>query len=220
MSKKKKKIKKTKKAKKAVKATKAKKIKKISKPKKIKKTVKKVLAKKKSAPKIKEKLLGKIEHYFDKIAVAAISVKAPFKVGDTIHIKGHTTDFTQKVESMQIEHDSVTKVKKGDDVGIKVKDYVRDHDLVYLAPEEKAVVAKPAVIAKKAEPIIRSKPAAPKSQFIQTSIFEAGKSIQLPAPKPAAAPQVKPAPDIPKPKVEPKKEGDNNPYQEKKFFSF
>jgi hypothetical protein len=84
-------------------------------------------------PKIKkEKLLGKIAHYFDKIQVAAINVKAPIKVGDVVHIKGHTTDFEQPIVSMQIEHESVLKAKKGDDIGIKVKDYVRDNDGVYL----------------------------------------------------------------------------------------
>jgi putative protease len=87
----------------------------------------------KAKPKVKkEKLLGKVMHYFDKISVAAIQVSAPFKVGDVIHIKGHTTDFEQPVDSIQIEHESVQKVKKGDDIGIKVKELVREHDGVYL----------------------------------------------------------------------------------------
>lgn len=90
-------------------------------------------AKKASKPKVKkEKLLGKIAHYFDKIQVAAINVKAPIKVGDVVHIKGHTTDFEQTIDSMQIEHEQVQKAKKGDDIGIKVKEYVRDNDGVYL----------------------------------------------------------------------------------------
>lgn len=126
---------KVKKAKKAVKKKKAVKARKI---------VRKVKAKVQAKLKVpKEKVLGRIEHYFDKISVAAISVKAPFKVGDVIHIKGHTTDFFQRVESMQIEHQSMTKVKKGDDVGIKVKEFVREHDPVYLA-SEKDLTAKPA----------------------------------------------------------------------------
>lgn len=108
--------------------------------KKVKRVLKSKKAKVKAPAKSKEKVLGKIDHFFDKISVAALRVKAPFKTGDWIHIKGHTTDFIQKVESMQIEHDIVAKVKKGDDVGLKVKEYVRDHDLVYLASEPKETV--------------------------------------------------------------------------------
>jgi putative protease len=97
--------------------------------------VKKKAAKKPAVkkPKVKkEKLLGKIAHYFDKISVAAINVKAPIKVGDVLHIKGHTTDFDQPVDSMQIEHVAVEKAKKGDDIGIKVSQYVREGDGVFL----------------------------------------------------------------------------------------
>jgi len=209
-----------------VKKTKVKKAKKVKKLKKVKKIVKKAVKKSKpakktankitkaAAPKIKEKLLGRIEHYFDKIQVAALSVKAPFKVGDTIHIKGHTTDFNQTVESMQIEHESIQKVKKGDDVGIKMKEFVRENDKVYLAEAGKTVVAKPAPAAS-----IATAPARPKSQFVQTSIFEAGKVItprvsqSLPPVPPA--PKVEPAKAAPKPEP---KAGD--PYKEKKFFSF
>ncbi|GAI15070.1 unnamed protein product, partial [marine sediment metagenome] len=53
------------------------------------------------------------------------------KVGDTIHIKGHTTDFEQEIESMQIENEPVKEAKSGDSIGIKVKERVRPHDLVY-----------------------------------------------------------------------------------------
>jgi putative protease len=52
-------------------------------------------------------------------------------VGDTIRIKGHTTDFTQMVDSIQVEHQSVQTAKAGDSIGIKVKEPVRDHDVVY-----------------------------------------------------------------------------------------
>lgn len=75
--------------------------------------------------------IGKVASYYSSIMVAAIELKAPLAVGDKIHIKGHTTDFEQKVDSMQIEHKSVKKAKKGDSVGIKVKDRVRPNDLVY-----------------------------------------------------------------------------------------
>jgi translation elongation factor EF-1alpha len=71
--------------------------------------------------------IGRVASYYSSIMVAAIELKAPLAVGDKIYIKGHTTDFEQKVDSMQIEHKSVKKAKKGDSVGIKV----RPNDLVY-----------------------------------------------------------------------------------------
>jgi len=80
----------------------------------------------------KEKKVGDVAHYFGKIGVAAIKMKGELKVGDTIHIKGHTTDFEQVVDSMQIEHQNVEKVKKGDDLGIKVKEHVREGDEVFI----------------------------------------------------------------------------------------
>lgn len=160
------------------------------------KSVKKIKrAKPKAAPTPKGKLLGRVEHFFDKISVAAISVKAPFKVGDVIHIKGHTTDFIQKLESMQIEHQSVQKVKKGDDIGVKVKDFVRQHDFVYLS-NEKELAAKPAL------PV--------KSQAVQQSMFSDVKPIA----KPASAPAAKPIQSKPQPPAQ------TDPYGEKKFFSF
>jgi translation initiation factor IF-2 len=83
-----------------------------------------------------EEEIGKITDYFRKIEVAAIDItQGTLSVGDTIHIKGHTTDFTQVVESMQIEHENVQTAKAGDSIGIKVKDHVRDHDQVYKVTE-------------------------------------------------------------------------------------
>ena len=78
-----------------------------------------------------EILSGRITHYYDSIGVAAIEVSDYIEVGNSIHIKGHTTDFEQKVESIQIEHQTVTKAVRGQAIGLKVKDYVREHDLVY-----------------------------------------------------------------------------------------
>jgi len=78
-----------------------------------------------------EVLAGKVTHYYKSIEVAAVEISDSLKVGDLIHIKGHTTDFEQKVESMQIEHKDVVEAKKGQVIGLKVKDYVREHDLVY-----------------------------------------------------------------------------------------
>ncbi len=78
-----------------------------------------------------EKEVGKITHYFDHIGVAVVKVSDKLKVGDQIHIKGATTDFTQNVDSMQIEHEKIPEAKKGDDIGMKVKEHVREHDVVY-----------------------------------------------------------------------------------------
>ena len=79
-----------------------------------------------------EKLIGKITHVFKKINVAVLQLTdGELNIGDTIHVKGHTTDFTQVINSMQIEHDSIQKAKKGDDIGLKVDNPVHEHDEVY-----------------------------------------------------------------------------------------
>ena len=83
-----------------------------------------------------EEEIGKVSGYFGKIGVAAIEItQGTLSVGDTIHIHGHTTDLTQVVESMQIEHENVQAAKAGDSIGIKVTDHVRDHDKVYKVTE-------------------------------------------------------------------------------------
>ena len=84
-----------------------------------------------------EEEIGKITHYFSKINVGILELsKGTLKVGDTIHIKGHTSDFYQKIESMQVEHDRVDKVKQGEQVGIKVENSVRENDVVFKVTEE------------------------------------------------------------------------------------
>ena len=84
-----------------------------------------------------EEKIGVVEHFFTHVSVAAIKITAgELKVGDTIHIVGATTDFTQKIESMEIDRNPVESVKPGDDVGINVKDRVREHDVVYKVPAE------------------------------------------------------------------------------------
>ena len=78
------------------------------------------------------KLIGKVVHYFDKIEVAVIALDAPLKVGETIRIAGgESTDFSQEVESMEVEHEKIKKAKKGDEVGLKVKEKVREGYKVY-----------------------------------------------------------------------------------------
>jgi len=84
---------------------------------------------------MKEERIGIVSHYFSKIGVAAVVLEGELALGDTIHIKGHTTDFAQKIESIQIENKNVEHAKKGDDVAIKVKEHVREHDVVYKVAE-------------------------------------------------------------------------------------
>jgi hypothetical protein len=75
--------------------------------------------------------VGRITHFFSKIDVAVIELKTALKVGDTIVVKGPTTDFEQPVESMQIEHKEVLKAEAGQSIGLKVAQRVRETDLVY-----------------------------------------------------------------------------------------
>ena len=80
-----------------------------------------------------EKEVGKVSSYFTNVEVAAIDLSGALKVGDKIHIKGHTTDFEQAVKSMQINRKDVKSAKAGDSVGIKVDERVRPGDIVYKA---------------------------------------------------------------------------------------
>ncbi len=79
-----------------------------------------------------EQLIGTVTHYFSKAQVAGIDITdGELHVGDTIHILGHTSDFTQVINSMQIEHAAVESVKVGDQIGIRVSEHAREHDKVY-----------------------------------------------------------------------------------------
>jgi len=81
---------------------------------------------------MEEKKVGEVIKFFGKIGVAAIRLKeGSLKVGDNVHIVGHTTDISQVVESMQVENKDVQEAGPGADVGIKIKDRVREHDVVY-----------------------------------------------------------------------------------------
>jgi len=75
--------------------------------------------------------IGHITHFFTKISVAVIELSAPLAVGETILVKGPTTDFEQVVESMQIEHESIEKAEAGQSVGLKVEQRVREGDIIY-----------------------------------------------------------------------------------------
>ena len=85
---------------------------------------------------MKEEKIGVITHFFPHIPAGAIGLEKELIVGDTVHIKGHTTDITQKVDSIHIGSDSVEKAKPGDDIAIKTKDRVRANDIVYKVIEE------------------------------------------------------------------------------------
>ncbi len=79
-----------------------------------------------------EEKIGVISHYFGEISVAGIEIeKGKLEVGNTIRIKGYTTDFTQTIKSMQIDLQAVEVAKKGDSIGIKVSERVRGHDEVF-----------------------------------------------------------------------------------------
>lgn len=85
---------------------------------------------------MEEKAIGVVVRYFAKIGVAAIKITdGELKVGDRIKIKGHSTDLEETIESMQVEHENVDKATPGMDVGLKVKDRVREHDVVYVVTE-------------------------------------------------------------------------------------
>ena len=81
---------------------------------------------------MEEKKIGFVSNYFSNISVAAVEITdGTVSVGDTLHFLGYTTDVESRVHSMQIEHISVTEAKKGDSVGIKVAEKVREKDRVY-----------------------------------------------------------------------------------------
>jgi putative protease len=77
--------------------------------------------------------IGVVTHYFSHLSVAVLKLDpgAMLRVGDRIHIKGHTTDFGQRVDSLQVEHQPVMQVGPADDFGLKVTDHAREHDIVY-----------------------------------------------------------------------------------------
>jgi putative protease len=78
-----------------------------------------------------EEEIGRVTDYFAKISVAGIDLTSKLRVGETIHIRGHTTDLELVVESLQVEHDQVEEAGAGDKIGIKVGDRCRNGDHVY-----------------------------------------------------------------------------------------
>jgi len=84
------------------------------------------------APLAGEERVGTVTHYYSHLSVAVVRLDSgSLRVGDTIHITGHTSDFRQKVESLQIEHQNVSEVSAGQEFGLKIIEHARDNDAVY-----------------------------------------------------------------------------------------
>jgi putative protease len=83
-------------------------------------------------PTAEQQRIGVVTHYYSHLSVVAMQLKpgTTLRVGDIIHIHGHTTDFTQKVESLEVNHAPVTEVGPNDDFGLKVSEHAREHDIV------------------------------------------------------------------------------------------
>jgi len=83
-------------------------------------------------PSAQEQRIGVVTHYYSYLSVVAMQLEpgTTLRVGDIIHIRGHTTDFTQKVESLEVNHAPVTEVGPNDDFGLKVIGHAREHDIV------------------------------------------------------------------------------------------
>jgi hypothetical protein len=84
-------------------------------------------------PTAAEQRIGVVTHYYSHLSVVAMQLEpgTTLRVGDVIHIRGHTTDFIQKVESLEVNHAPVTEVAPNDDFGLKVVEHAREHDTVY-----------------------------------------------------------------------------------------
>jgi len=80
----------------------------------------------------KPKKVGKVTHYYNKIGVGIVKFSTAVKTGEAFHFKGHATDFKQVVNDMEFDHKKIESVKKGQEVGIKLDQRVREHDEVYL----------------------------------------------------------------------------------------
>ena len=79
----------------------------------------------------KMEAVGRVDGFFAHVSVAIVELNAPLRVGDTIYIKGHTTDFQQAVESLQVDHAPVQEARAGQSVGLKVSGRCRTRDVVY-----------------------------------------------------------------------------------------
>ena len=90
-----------------------------------------LIKKPKAKAKAKENVIGVVTHYFPRVRAAVVKLKAPLSLGDSVRIKGHTTDFTQLVNSLQINCQPITTGKRGQEIGLLVDSRVRHNDIVY-----------------------------------------------------------------------------------------
>jgi len=89
-------------------------------------------AAKPAQPAPREERIGVVTHYYNHLSVAILRLESgTLRVGDVIHVRGHTTDFRQKVESLEVDHAPATEVGPNDDFGLKVVEHAREHDVVY-----------------------------------------------------------------------------------------
>jgi putative protease len=86
-----------------------------------------------------EERVGTVTHYYGHLSVAAVRMESgSLRMGDMIHVVGRTSDFRQRVESMQIEHEAVSEVRAGQEFGLKVTGHARENDIVYKAAAPQA----------------------------------------------------------------------------------
>lgn len=79
-----------------------------------------------------EERIGIVTHYFSHLSVAIVRLEVgTLREGDVLHIKGHTSDFSQRIESMEVDHNRVIEVRAGQSFGLRVKEHAREHDIVY-----------------------------------------------------------------------------------------
>lgn len=82
-----------------------------------------------------DEAIGTVTHYFAKPRVVVIKLDVPIEVGDVLHFHGHTTDFTQEITSMEVDHEHIESAEAGSEVAIQVDERVRAHDKVYPVAE-------------------------------------------------------------------------------------
>jgi outer membrane biosynthesis protein TonB len=137
-----------------------------------------------------EKKIGHVTHFFGGPSAAVLRLSSELKVGDNVHIVGATTDFKEKVTSMQIDHADVERAGPGDDVAILVKDRVREGDEVFLVEEGAMMVSPPALpMASRPSPtasIPMSAPAKPKAKPKAKAKVKKSKTKAKPRAKPKA----------------------------------
>lgn len=81
-------------------------------------------------------LIGEVTHFYNRIGVAVVNLTGEIKEGDQVHFFGRSTDFRQQVQSMQIEHETVSEAGEGQEIAIKVERRVRNHDKLYKLSED------------------------------------------------------------------------------------